>query len=374
MTRVNRRAVLSASAVWAATLAVRLPHARLIRAQSAAYDILDLGPLGSEEPWSFEVPYGATLMAVNSDGVMCGMVSQLSDDVEGPEAAYWGTDGTLIRLPGGSGGCRAADINRAGLIVGAALDSDGRHEAAMWVEGELVILPTDGDDPVEWSQAYAVNDDGVIVGVASSSMAGDGPSWPLLWRDNEVEALPMPRGFNQVSADVISSSGRVAGVARVFEEVDDPVKIVVWEDGELTELDPPLDGMGPFDSLSCNAVTSDGRVLVTASAGSGRLSAFIYEYSAATRLESPVEDAEQVIGLAMNESGTVVGIMIEEMDDLPIAVLWEDGEPVILDDLIDGDSGFRLTEAVDINDDGVIATNAYYEGDLHGVLLIPAES
>lgn len=116
-----------------------------------------------------------------------------------------------------------------------AMDPTGRYVLANWVSGEV----TGTDDPqlvVLWdtedgtatylptasgnADGQAVNPDGVVVG---ANWDGGGDPW--VYRDGDVEPLPVPEGYPTARADAVSDTGDVYGIA---EEDTGFSVVVVW--------------------------------------------------------------------------------------------------------------------------------------------------
>lgn len=122
-------------------------------------------------------------------------------------------DGRLVRdlgaLPDDDcGGCSltsfAAAINHQGDAVGYSQDGFGNDMAVRWRRGQGVErLGTLGGLK---SQAYDINDDGVVVGAAHRV---DGTAAPFVWRKGVMQELPSPDGRLPASAILIDNAGRV---------------------------------------------------------------------------------------------------------------------------------------------------------------------
>ena len=127
-------------------------------------------------------------------------------------AVYWDPGGRAVPLAGGGGALTGAyDINENGLIVGFIQSATGTTDrAGYWnLAGAFTQLPL----PVgaQGSQAYAVNDNGDIVG--QTNFANPQDVRPTLWQAPSYipRLLPLPQGFAEGSVQGISNSGAMVG-------------------------------------------------------------------------------------------------------------------------------------------------------------------
>ncbi len=106
----------------------------------------------------------ARAAAINSAGIIVGYSSSLAGPLH---AARWRSD-TVVDDLGTLGGSTstALGINAAGEIVGRADDGNGQAHAFVFKDDQMIDLNTLVDDTSGWvlQAAYAINDNGVIVG------------------------------------------------------------------------------------------------------------------------------------------------------------------------------------------------------------------
>lgn len=253
------------------------------------------------------VPTFGRGFGVNDAGVVVG------ESGNGPSKAFRWENGDLSDLgsmPGGSGGV-ANDINNAGLVVGAA--SNGQSVRAFHTTGggTLMDLGTPLGTTNSFARAYAVNNAGVVAGVARN--AGDTASEPTIWRFG-------PNGTP--IATTISS--------------------------------PRVGAFGEFLALN-NAGLFVGRFTNAAN----QTRAFAYTGTASIDLGLLADEPTFVHSRAqdVNDLGEVVGY-VARFDTAPsfggAAVLWRNGAILDLNDLIDPASGWRLLSAEGINNAGQI--------------------
>jgi probable HAF family extracellular repeat protein len=268
-----------------------------------------------------------------------------------PVAVAWSADGTNRRYLSGLGGAwryaQAIGLNDRGDAVGAvrAVGLSGqvsRVRAVLWTPGTAnpVPLPSLGGP---FSQAYAINDAGVIVGKADlSGPDPDGPAlrpthavrWDASGRPDDLGTLP--GGTNSLAyaindaGDVVGFSETGEGVARAFLRGS--------EDAAPRDLGTLADG----GASVAYGIARDRRLIV----------------GAATK------------GPAVN-SGRAEDVLETR------AVVWQGGKagsaPRLrdLNELIPPDSGWTLAVARGVNWRGQIVGQGFYRGKRRAFLLTP---
>lgn len=105
------------------------------------------------------------------------------------QAAIW--QGLNVIPLGDAGGTSsvATGLNDAGLVTGYVEGITGTFnpQAAIWLGSNVTLLPNLTSSYAS-SKAYAVNNDGVVVGTANTGVSGYVRA--VIWRNGEVSALP----------------------------------------------------------------------------------------------------------------------------------------------------------------------------------------
>ena len=187
-------------------------------------------------------------------------------------------------------------INNLGLIVGY---SEGLLRfPTLWWRGTAFDINSliSGGDPIQFSAAYDINNQGDVVGTGSAT-----PNGVLLSKGIVTDLGSLAGLFTQPIA--INESKQIVGYSNVSEL---QTIAFLWENGVMTSL-----GILP-----------------------GGLISFAYD---------------------INENGSVVGASNEFIFGQTRAVLWENGNINNLNNLIDPGTGWTLVSADAINDSGVIA-------------------
>lgn len=127
-------------------------------------------------------------------------------------AAAWVGNSVTLLPDAGLGGC-ANGVSSIGVVAGYVQIERHRGQAALWVDGQLRTLPDAG---VGYSEAFAVNADGVVAG---SALVANKGTRAVIWRGGQMVELntlcALPEGWNLTAASCINLSGDVAGTAMV---------------------------------------------------------------------------------------------------------------------------------------------------------------
>lgn len=253
--------------------------------------------------------FRAAVNDVSSNGTAVGFAERASDDSD--EAIEW-KKGKAVKLGSGF----ANGINSSGEIVGTFDDSGGNPHAAIFGK-HITILGTTGGLGGEGGDALAVNNAGLIVGQA---LTADGELHPFLYSGGTMTDLA-PNSTTG-TAYAINNSNVIVGVA---------------------------------DNLP-------------------------FYFSKHKLTDLPVETYYGEHGgqaVAVNDSGVIVGQDYFASDDqgsgVPAAVEWIKGKEYDLNNMISQSSGWELSQALSINNNGQIVAIAANTSDgfTYTVLLSP---
>lgn len=310
------------------------------------YTISDLGSIAGFEP-------PVQPMALNAEGLVIGTVG-----FSNQRSLLFAAGGmTELVGPGGVSALVTA-INDDGLAVGFFPGSlSGVSQAATWTNG--IVAPLALPAGAGSTAAVAVNQHGVVVGYGSFATTGQ---QAILWDANgQPTVLGTPGDFAGAAARAIDDNGVVTGTALkagsggFFSEAH----IVRWTNGQFADL-------GAVD-CTMRGANAAGQVLCNG-AGPGGLQPFVYSSGISDFLGIPL-GASGAAAQGINDSGEVVGTAFMAGSQ---AVLWQNGIPTDLNTLIDSLSGWSLTSAGAINNDGQIAVWARdAQNDVHALLLSP---
>ena len=139
--------------------------------------------------------------AISSGGWVTGRSSNTQD---GTNRVIRYRDGKLLDRSNGEDASFAWAINKSAQMAGFIGTSPTTSVAAVWDGSDRIRLPALGG---ESSQAFGINDDGVVVG-GSQAIAGR-PYHACWWVNGEAEALPSRKGW--VLADAINKQGQIVG-------------------------------------------------------------------------------------------------------------------------------------------------------------------
>jgi probable HAF family extracellular repeat protein len=232
------------------------------------------------------------------------------------EPVLFGRSGTATILETRGFGGWASAANSRGLIAGSVGTDDVTSRAAMWKGGQLTVL---SNVPGSTSYATAVNDLGIVAGRYTTP---DGKLNSFIWESGVVSELGTA-SQPQVMINDINNSGDIVGAGRDINGVFRNFAIVGGSLRPLLPL-PGGDQYGP-DSTNGDAINDDS----------------------------------QIVGASINAQGR------------NRAALFENGQTLDLNGLIDRDFGLILNEATDINSRGQITGVGYLNGEKRAFLLTP---
>jgi probable HAF family extracellular repeat protein len=192
--------------------------------------------------------YG-TAYAINDFGVVVGNSTAAS----GIPAGFVFSDGVLTDIGnlGGEDGTTASAINNRGQIVGYSYNSHGDFLAFVWQNGHMRSLGTLGGP---WSQAYGINNNGVITGTAYLSGTLNGPH-AFIFRNGVMKDLDKRTGAKQSWGFGINSAGVVVGRTQVPGGQFVVFHAFVTVNGKMTDLNtliPPGSGWVLDEAYSIN--------------------------------------------------------------------------------------------------------------------------
>ena len=197
---------------------------------------------------------------LNNAGVMTG--DKQIDSMTMP--VRWTAEGGVEQLPIGEDGYNgfSYDINENGVSVGQVNLQDGGSVPAIWqADGTLVELGLPDWLPYDYARAFAINDNGTVVGNASLVRQEDDGFWheyndPFVWtEEGGFRQLPhIGEDRNNTEPISINDDGYVVGHSDLHGETH----LVMWApDGTIEDL-----GNLPGQSGGWAAAITDDRTVV----------------------------------------------------------------------------------------------------------------
>jgi probable HAF family extracellular repeat protein len=213
---------------------------------------------------------------------------------------------------------QAYGINDRGQVVGIIRDTFARTRAVLWDHGKLTDLGSLGGD----SYALNINNQGQVVGFFETfNCPAHACHHAFLWEKGTMTDLGVLVGFDS-AAYGINDAGQIVGFSSSTLDLPSPIvstphAAVLWDHGAIVDL-----GVSPDDSwASAYAINNRGQVVGTTSIFGG--SAFLSENGVTSELAGAPASAEDI-----NDRGQVVGYIGDNRGTLP--VLWEDGTQTTL--------------------------------------------
>ena len=328
------------------------------------YTVVDLGSLGGQE---------CDATGLNSKGQVVGGADTAKHG-KGPEfltnVFVW-QNGKMRAVPGLDGShAFVVAVNSAGLMAGAYSPDPlkAKFAAAVFtLTGKVKLL---GGFPAtqhgySLSEAEAVNAKGQAVGISNNQA--------FLWSGGKLKKLTPPPGFTAADAGAINDLGLAAGKANKIGTGKTATHALLWiAAGQAKDL-----GVLPgyTDSIA-RGVNNAGQVAGWVGASGGtpgrgltfRYQAFLWQKGKMRGLGS-IPRLPDSKASALNDKGQVVGNAYHKTDEA--ALLWQHGKVYELNTLVPPGSGWKLQNALVINNSGWITGNGIHNGIRRGFLLIP---
>ena len=330
------------------------------------YTVTDLGSLGGQE---------CDATGLNNRGQVVGGADTARHG-KGPEfitnVFVW-QNGTMRAVLGLDGShAFVVAVNAAGQMAGAYSPDPlkAKFAAALFMlSGRVTLL---GGFPAiqhgySLSEAEAVNAKGQAVGISNNQA--------FLWSAGRLKRLAPPPGWTAADAGAINDFGAAAGKANKAGPGKTTTHAVFWSAfGAAKDLGVLL---GYTDSIA-RGINNKNQIAgwVGASGGTGargltfRYQAFLWQSGKMRGLGS-IPRLPDSKASALNDKGQVVGNAYHKTDEA--ALLWENGKVYELNKLVAPHSGWKLQNALVINNNGWIIGNGIHNGIRRGFLLIPAK-
>jgi probable HAF family extracellular repeat protein len=276
-----------------------------------AGQITDLGTLGG----AF-----SDARAVNSNGDVAGFSTLSGTSLSAPKDAFLYRNGHMTDLGTlGGGGSHAYGINNFDEVVGDSYTASLQDHAFLYSGGKMTDLGTLGASP---SSASGIYNSHQVVG--SSEVANGSGMHAFLYSNGAMKDLGTLGGAQSI-AYAINDGGQIVGYA---SPPNSSVHAFLYSGGKMTDL------------------------------------GVLYD--------SSVGEAINTLGVVVGEADVLIGTGYNAYTEYH-AFIYNGGKLQDLNNLIPSNSGWVLTEATGINDNGQIACNAYNAttGYTHAFLLNP---
>jgi probable HAF family extracellular repeat protein len=277
--------------------------------------VTDISTLGSDV---------SVATGINGSGEIVGWNDFYSNPNFNPEAFLY-SNGSMKSINAPSvfpAGTEAAAVNNAGEVVGTGYFSGENFHAFLYRGGKMKDL---GPPGAYQASAVAINNSGQIIGGYYTSATSSGE---FLITNGKMTTLPVPVGASAVAAFGLNDGGEIVGT--IFFSSGAPSHAAKFANGAWTDLGAVAGAL----ASRATSVNQSGAIVGTA-------------FFAQTQYHPPKP------GKHVPFISTVNGL-------------------VNLNTLIPTATGFILTDAVAINDLGLILCNATNSGgSKHAVLLRP---
>jgi probable HAF family extracellular repeat protein len=343
------------------------------------YELIDLGTLGGESS-------GATALAEN------GTVVGWALDAAGKRHAFMSCNECAMQdlgfLPFGDDSAAAAISNNGQYIVGFSetqvccqiISPDGpfnipyqrkHRRATLWAGDTMESLGAlychcTPSIRILTSEAHGVNDFGQVVGF--SPVQAWNSDHVFHWQNGvlaELDGSPFyPLGH---LAFDINNQGQIVGEFQDWTALEN-YNAFIWHSG-VYELLPNLP---LYDSSTAVAINAFGATVgwsYAVAQGSGSEGTATIWFEGEVESVGKLDGDQSSMALGINDGGQVVGW--SGVAGNSRAFLWHNGMIMDLNSLLPRNSEWILTEAVDINNLGMIAGTGTRNGEMRAFLLKP---
>jgi probable HAF family extracellular repeat protein len=235
-------------------------------------------------------------------------------------------------------------INVSGEVAGYASKPGPSIEAALWTGTTAVNLGALAPlSSGSWSIANGINDSGQVVGYwATSEGQINTAAHPWLYSNGTMTSLPEPSGLTAPSckAGAITNSGQIIGSCEANNGgTNHPV---LWQNGTVTTLG----ALGGLQVIDLTGINNNGQIVGWGDTSTGVSHGFLDS-------NGTVTDLGAFLPNDLNDNGVIIGTELNGG-----AFIYSDGTVQDLNTLIPANSGYTITEAVAINENGQIDAQA----------------
>ena len=343
------------------------------QAAAATYQVTDLGTLGGTSSFALDLN-DARQVTGNGQEPLTEPSPRLNAFRWSPPA---GPMQNLGVLPGSNNFSRGYAINNAGTIVG---ESDNNASNAFVYQGGVMSGLTSLQGGNTRGVAHDVNDAGAVVGISTANTAAGGTaSRPTRWSGGVPVDLGSLDGADNTLGRAwgVNNLGTAVGVTRRTSTPTPVSQATLWTTPgsplNLGSLQPDsfseafaVNDAGVAVGAAVNGATPGGssirRPVRWVDPGSG------YQIEDLGTLGFTFGEAKDV-----NDAGQIVGFVTNISGSGQRAFLWENGVMTDLNTLVPAASGWILTTAEGINENGDIAGYGTIGGQTHAFLLTVPE-
>ncbi|HEX4160127.1 MAG TPA: hypothetical protein VHY79_16810 [Rhizomicrobium sp.] len=232
-----------------------------------------------------------------------------------------------------------------------------------YANGTMTALPTFGGYD---GFATGNNNRGDVVGWAETTTHDSTCVAPqvlqfeaALWtRDNKIEELQPYSGDPDGAATAINSAGQAVGISGQCGNAVGGASaehMLLWQNGTVTSL-PTLGGQywnTPMD-INDNGDVTGFSDHAGDSVAAPNFTTFLWTKKGGTQDLGALANDSVSEGLGINDSGQIVGVSYPTGHGF----IWEKGKMTDLNNLIPPNSGYTITDAQDINNEGDITGSA----------------
>ena len=258
----------------------------------------------------------------------------------------------------------ARGLNDLDQVVGFAMINEDyfQRHAALWDGATSIDLGTTGG---EYSEAYAINNLGQVVGMSVSAIP-DVFTDAFLWQSGVMIALPrFSQNAHANEAWDINDRGQIVGLQYSDDGEGIIQSALLWDNGVPTRLEPLV----PNHHAFAWAINDVGQI-----AGASEVAldqAVIWENGVPRNIDNFTFGQTSTLAHDINNVGQVVGTAFDVFYD-DFAWIWQNDKMQRLADFVPPRSGWVLDKAWAINDSGQITGSGDHgPANFHAFMMSP---
>lgn len=267
------------------------------------------------------------------------------------QATYLGNLGGTT--PGGTTSTRAFALNDNGQVVGISSTPNGRYRAFKYDNGNINEIGTLGD----LSSADDINNNGHVVGTYENESRN---TRAFVYKNGTISDIgTLGKDFS--TANAINDNGQIVG--RSLRN-DGSFVAYIYENGVMRDL-----GLGGVHNSAAD-INNIGQIVGSIQHSiNGVQYLRPYLYSEGALLELGTLGGQYANATSINDNSQIVGTTSTSSGQK--AFLYEDDQVTDLNNLIKSDADWVLTSAYSINNSGQIVGFGKLNGETHAYLLTP---
>lgn len=223
-------------------------------------NMVQLGTLGGASAVAHDINNAGEIVGASSNG-------SASRPYKRDATGVMNDLGTLLGTTNSAG--RAWGINQSGVVVGLSRnEANTTSQATLWIGGSISNLGSLVGGAL-FSQAYAINDDNVVVGSSVVGKVSPTSTTELyhafVWKDGvmtDLGAHPSNTNYIHSEAKDVNNAGEIVGyAARLFNSPTSGGAAILWSNGEAIDLNTVVPSGSGWVLQSAEGINEHGDIV-----------------------------------------------------------------------------------------------------------------